>query len=683
MFKELKENLQICNVEKSSDLLIEIYNAYGEEWINHIKKNEVLPNPSAYKFSKDSLDTFLISLSVIIDKIESKGIEDALRLFSSLVQLYSKIEKINEGLSKSKFYNFPPLKQIQMLCVYFEDQSRLTQKNFSEHLKDYKAITPVSLINFNIEDKLTKGKKSAIDNFEALGDSIDLNLRYIFYRYKNSFDANFFKDVYPYENKSIYFLLNWANIKQAIDNLWQNIKYREWTYFIKNDHTYYCPSNKEHFIKEEASIDRYRLYINELANSFLIDFPNEHKLFNKIISELNIKIGKIPWQINIPIRDLKRLLSIPSLFDVLATEFFFEFYKRNLRDLLIGPSSSQVSSEEFLVACKYIYILSSIYQKKCWESFDEHNKSKYYSLVPVVDEKNLVYRLSSATGWSKVKCINLLNLLSYSPQYKKIDIWFQPLIPICEGKKLLIPTIGTCMDIVRLFESHCSQWDIKFDDRGPLFEREIREEFKKLGIPALTSPLKFTASDKKEIEYDVISWFKGYLLLIEAKCLRTPHSSTDAYNCWKEIQKGIEQLKRRRAIIFSDWNKIISTTDIDLPKNPPKKERVLCLLVTNIFTFTGFEIDDVVITDFTCLRRYLDGADIERIEFNQDGLKSKDTVERIWSKGEPSPKELWNYVKNPPNLRNIITKTKIKYGPIPPLDEKDKDVFCIPYTIVE
>lgn len=683
LFKKLKDNLQNGNIEQASDLLINIYNKYGDDWINYIKLNDVLPEPLSHTFSKDTLITFMKSVENIVNKMEIENIEDIIELLCSLLSLYSKVERIKEKLSKSDFFNFPPVKQIQILSVFMENQARIAQRELLKNLSSPELLTPMDLIKADIENEFTKTKISIIDNIEGMGDVIDLNLRYIFWKYKNNFNGIPFKDVCSYNLKSLSELLFLANIRIVIDNLWQNIKYRNWKYFVKDNIEYYYPQDKDLYMKEEAAVDRHRLYINEVSY-YCLSSPliKEFGLFDNIISEMDTNIGMVPWTPNIAIKQLKLLLSIPIHPEVMLGILFDTLYKKGINDLLFGPLNKQINGKDFLVGWKYIFILSSIYQKKSYELLDVTDKSQYYSLTPVLNENTLVDTFSQATGWSKEKCTNTINLLYFNSQNTKLDIWLQPLIPIGKSNYLLIPVIGQSIDLIRLFESHILQWNIGLDDRGPLFEEEIRSRLKEVKIPVTSHPIEFEASDGKKIEYDVISWFKEYLFLIEAKCLRNPYSPIDKYNCWKEINNGIEQLKRRRNIISSDWNKIRDQADIDLPGFPPEKDKILSLLITNIFTFTGIEVDNIRVTDLTCFYRYLSEPNIEGTEFNKDGIVKRSIVERIWADKEPSPIELWNYIYNPPGLRNIIDKVKLKFSPIPPIDEKDKNVFCIPSIIL-
>ena len=683
LFKKLKENLQDGNVKQSSDLLISIYNKYGEDWISYIKLNGVLPEPLSHTFSTNTLATFMKSLQSIVPKIEIRYIEDILTLVSSLLRLYNKVTKINERLSESEFFNFPPVKQLQMFSVFMEDQSRMAQGEIVKRMKNPELLTPMDLIRADLESDLTKTKVSVIDNIEGIGDSIDLNLRYIFWKYGNDFDGIHSKDVSPYNLKSFHELLVWAYMRVAIDNLWQNIKYRNWRHLVRNDVAYYYPPDQDLYIKEEISVDRYRLYENELTNHILSGpLRQEFRLFNNILSKIDTDIGSVPWYPDVPIRQMRQLLSMPAVFEVSLAELFSTLYKRDIDNLLFGPPNRQVNGKDFLEVCKYIFILSSIYQKKSWESIDIDGESQYCSLIPVLNENTLVDTLSQATGWSREECMNALDLLCFNPQNTKLDIWLQPLIPIGKSNYLLIPVVGKSMKLIRLFEAHMLQWNIGFDDRGLLFEEEIRNRLKEAKIPVVSHSIRFNASDGKKVEYDIISCFGDYLILIEAKCLRTPYSPIDRYNCWKEIDNGIEQLRRRRDIISSDWNRIFDQADIDLPEIPPEKDKILCLLITNIFTFTGVEVDNIRVSDLTCFYRYLSGPNIEGTEFDKNGVIRRFIAERIWAGKEPTPTELWKYIHNPLGLRNITDKTKIEFEPILPFNEKDKNVFCVPNVIV-
>lgn len=684
LFEKLRDKLKKGDVKESSNLLITICKKYGEDWITYIKLKDILPEPLSHKFSMDTIVTFMKATKGIIGEVEIKYIEDTLRLLFSLMQLYCKIEKINKRLSKSKFFDFSPAKQIQMLCTLIEDQSRIAEKELLEHTKEPDVITGMDFIRADMEHEITGEKISIIDNVETMADAIDLNLRYIFWRYKKDLDGIPFKDVSPYNSKPFHELCNLAYIRLSIGQLWQNVKYRHWKCFTKDDVTYYCPPDVDLYIKEEASVNRYRLYINELLNYALLNSFTSRQFdsFQNMISEIEVDISSSPWRPDVPVGKIRELLSLFTPFEVLLTEVFHRLYKKSIGDLLFGPSNKRVNGEDFLKACKFIFVLSSIYENKSWKSINFDDESQYHSLIPVINETTLVDIFSQVTRYPEEKCINTLNLLSFNPENTKLDIWSQPLVPIGKGNYLLIPIIGKTMNLIRLFESHILQWNIGFHDRGPLFEEKIRDKFRKAKIPVVSHSIEFQASDGKKVEYDIVAWFKDYLVLVEAKCLRNPYSPIDKYNSWEEVNNGIEQLKRRRNLIHSDWNRIRGQADIGLPLVPPEKHKILCMLIINIFTFTGVEVDNIRVSDLTCFDRYLSGGTIEGIKFNKKGIVTRFIAERIWAGKEPTPMELWNYIHNPPGLRNIIDKAKIQFSGMPLLDKEDESKFCIPNVIV-
>jgi hypothetical protein len=682
-FNKLKDCLSTGEVKQCAYLMSEIYKKYEDSWLDSIKRSNVLPNPLSNEFSNEIFITFLKALEVLYKEFHYEQIKKALELFYSIIKLYDKIQKINKVISNSSFYSYLPEKQIQLLCVYLEDQARLTFEKYQEQKNNNKISSAVDLINFNIYDAVTNRSVPAAVNIESIGDAVDLNLNHIFNKYNQALKGNYKLDLFPYEEKSLIELLYLANIRQNISDIWQKIKYRNWSFSIKDDYTYFLPPDKNRYLKQEAARNRYNLYIMELVTGFLFNYPDNEKFFESIVSKLEITTHEKFWKINIPSILLRKLLVLPTTFDAIASELHFEFYKGSLKEITLGPEDMKINGEEFLKTCKYIYILSRIYEYHQRLNFAEEESSRYYTLVPIIKERNLIHKFMEITGCSRKKSENSLKLFYYNIKNKKIDIWFQPLVPLGKGNLILIPCIGKNIDVIRLFESHFSQWKITFRDRGPIFEESIRNKLKKLNIPVVPHSIKFNASDGKEVQYDVVSWFKNYLILIEAKCLRIPHSAVDLYYCWNETLKGVEQLKRRKNLIKTDWKKFKNTDTINLPQMPPKKEKIYCILVTNIFNFTGCEIDGIRITDFTCLRRYFDEPEIKCKSLSQDGVKTEEIVERIWQDDEPSPEEFWEFIKNPPNLRNILNRIKMKFSPIPPVTKEDKNVFCVPYTILE
>ncbi len=529
IFKRLKKQLENNEINKAAETLIQIHDKYKEKWLTSIKLNGVFPEPISHKFSSRILGYLLKTLQKMwTDRPDINFQEEVVELIHSILVLHLKIEQINQHLNASEFFMFDPVKQMQMLFVFIEDQSRLGQAILLKSFEKKGKFTGIDLIKSSFDNPLTGDSVSIVDNHENLVDAVDLILRYIYWKHEKV-DGEHHDNVSPYNLKQFRLLLELAVIRNAIDIIWQNTKYREWKCIARDKSFYFMPCDSDAFVKENAAVDRYRLYVNELSSQARYgELSDSINLFSKIISEIKVNISAAPWDLDVNVSQLQELLSLPMPRDIVTEKLFDEFYKENIADLLFGPPSMHVRGGDLLLATKYLYILASIYQNNSWPVADQKDAKAYDVLIPTIKIKTLIDLLSKACNWPEARCENALELLFFNVNYAKLDLSLQPLTRIGNGYCLLIPIISLSINIVRLFESHMLQWNISLKDRGKLFEKEVRDRIADLNIPVISSSICFKASDNKDVEYDVIAWFKNYLVLIEAKCLCTPYSPIDS-----------------------------------------------------------------------------------------------------------------------------------------------------------
>lgn len=683
LLKQLKKNLESNNIQAVSDTLVRIYQDYTDDWIKVIKLSDCIISPLSHRFSNSYLVSLLSAFQGIIGRVPVEASEEFLfSLYQHLLVIYGRSAKVNDRLETSEFMKRNPVEQIYLLCTFLEDQARIAEGMIMEHLKDSQPSTGLHILTQYSRNQDTGSKSSMVDSIEGLVDCIDTNIRYIFYKFGKNLSGELTKNVSPYNDGPFKEILILGNVRDLLDGLWQQIKYRGWKWIDKDGITYYAPPSIERFLLEEASVERFRLYQWELTSSYLHSPVAEIILQReKMLDSIYIDLNNAPWKPNVPIDVLKDLVGFHTLFDISLEELLDKLYKVSISSLRFGPPENNINGDVFLKAVKLMSTISYLYKKASWKLTHGKYDDGLAALVPIMDESDLLELLSQVSDMTLDEAKSSLSLLCFNPKHTRLDLWLQPLIPIGGGRVLLIPSVFSNVNLIRLFEAHILQWDIGFNDRGPLFEDEIRSKLRKVGVVCNTKQVKFIASDGKEVEYDVLSWFKDYMLIIEAKCLRNPYSPYDRFNCWKGIENGVQQLKRRRDILLSDWNSIREHSDIWLPEKPPAQDKILCMVITNIFTFTGVEVDGIRVTDLMCLYRYLSSSDIEARTSTAEGPVQTIPWKRIWAEHEPLPIELWEFIRRPPALELILKNADIDFYPIPPIEKNQKVIFCAHMTM--
>lgn len=678
LLKQLKRSLENNDIQVASDTLARIYQDHNKDWIKVIKLSDAIISPLSHRFSNGYLVRLLSAFQGIIDRIPVEAAEEFLfGLYQHLLVIYVRSARLNDRLENSEFLKRNPVEQIYLLCTFLEDQARIADAMVMERLKDSQSSTGLHVLTQYSRNKDTGAESSIIDSIEGLVECIGTNLRYVFWRFGKQLSGELTKKVTPYNDGTFKEILILGNIRDLLDGLWQHIKYKEWKWIDKDGITYYVPPSIERFLLEEASVERFRLYQWELTGSYLHPPVAEIILeCEKMLDSINIDLNIAPWKPNLSIDILKTLVGSHTIFDISLEELLDKLYKVSISSLRFGPPESHVNGDVFLRAVKFVSTISYLYKKASWKLTDEKYDVGLAALVPIMDETDLLELISHVSDMTFDEAKASLDLLCFNPKHTRLDLWLQPLIPIGGDKVLLIPSVFSNVNLIRLFEAHILQWDIGFNDRGPLFEDEIRSKFREVGVASNTKQVKFVASDGREVEYDVLSWFKDYLLIIEAKCLRNPYSPYDRFNCWRAIENGVQQLKRRREIVLSDWNSIREHSDIWLPEKPPAHDKILCMVITNIFTFTGVEVDGIRVADLMCLYRYLSSPDIEARMSSAEGHVQTIPWKRIWAESEPLPIELWEFIRRPPALELILKNANVDFYPIPPLEKSQGVILC-------
>jgi hypothetical protein len=383
------------------------------------------------------------------------------------------------------------------------------------------------------------------------------------------------------------------------------------------------------------------------------------------------------WIKTLPPDLIRKALSARSLFEIGIGELFDRLYKLDVDLLKLGDTRSiRTTGQKAIITAKFIYIVAKVCLAYGDKGYNPSDLDTYHVIAPIIKKSVLLTLLLQVTGWQSAEASTALELFMFDRLHKKLDIWCQPLIPVGEDSCILLPNVASTMDMRRFFEYHIAQWDIGFDDRGPVFEEDIRGRLRARGIAVSPSPIRFMASDGKTVEYDVVAVVDQHILLIEAKCLRSPYSPADSYSAWREIEKGINQVIRRKKILKSDWDSIRKLAGIDLPESPYEDEKILGIVITNIFSFTGFEVKGIRVADIMCLDRFLSSSVINQYELSRDkGITRELNPTVLWIGARPTAQAIWDYMKKPAAVSRVLDNLCLRYQHIPKLIETDPTVL--------
>ena len=408
--KEIKNNIENNNIEKVAELLLKA-NEKSDDVKNIFKFDKIFPDPLSPQESLDYYIMLLGALRKIEDKLDKDNFKKLINYFFTGATLSYKNMNINNYLSNIKYFNYNTVEQLQILSIFIEDQIRLAYEKSLDNIQNKEFFCPQNFVN------------KPIDFIESIVEISDIIYRYIFYK-SNSIDGNFSMDLNPYEIDSFNELIFAANYRSLISNIWNHVKYNDWEYKFKDGTYYYGVSKLDSFIRNEAAIMRYRAYINELRNVFLLnpEYRENLKLYKKRTSEIDVNVDEVIWNDFPSNEEVKKLFSLNNVFEIATFEFFERIYKENIKNIYLGPSNKKVSGKNLLDTKKVIYILSEIYQNNSWEKLN-NEKINYSSLVPIIKKEDLLDIIINVTELSKQECINSLNLLTFNTDNEKLDMW--------------------------------------------------------------------------------------------------------------------------------------------------------------------------------------------------------------------------------------------------------------------
>ena len=296
--------------------------------------------------------------------------------------------------------------------------------------------------------------------------------------------------------------------------------------------------------------------------------------------------------------------------------------------------------------------------------------------VVVVHEDTLTGILADWGPLTAEQAREFVNALRFDPSRKFLEIWDQPLIPCGDSTMFLVPTLIKNGSPARALENFVSQWGgASFDRRGTPFEEYIVAEIHNRSTARAESGITLQLSDRNNLEFDIVAWWEGYLLLLEAKCEKAVFSAADYHRADAQIEKSIDQLIIRRDALSSVWSELRDKApSLGLPLEFVGHKRVFCISITNIMDFTGHSRDGVIVTDDSCFFRFFGERIICRRSFDGD---INDELEPIRASEVPHPSELMPFLCDPATMRMFTDKMTLVPYVIPAITKSSPAFFSV------
>lgn len=242
----LKNCLKDRNESKAAECLLQIYTETQHNFKKKLLIGGVLPEPSSYDLKNNIyiFEEFKKSCEFVINQlIENEEIKAD---FRHQVEIITKAYEIivhhntsnDKRCDKCEFLHYDKARQLQMICVFIEDQMRLANLNNEEKIQNKGVYTGLeSSIPLDIDGN-QQYQLSSNDAMESNMEIADELFKFIFYinkkNIKKSVDTTSV-DSCPYEVPSYEEIIHLTNHRVMLRKAWDLFKYRDWTLKLYKD----------------------------------------------------------------------------------------------------------------------------------------------------------------------------------------------------------------------------------------------------------------------------------------------------------------------------------------------------------------------------------------------------------------------------------------------------------------
>lgn len=692
----LKYCLKDKKIEKTAECLLEMYNQDEKNFKKGLMLRGILPEPLSFDLNKNiyKFEVFKEACKLVIEELkerENKVKSDFTRQVMIIIKGYEVL--INHTISNEKrcnrcdFINYDKARQLQMWCIFIEDQMRLASSNIHKTIKKNGVYTGIeSMTPMNIDGNEIN-KLSSSDLIESNMELVEEIFRFIFYinrkTIKEYVDISCV-DSYPYMVPSFEEISYLTSHRVMLKKTWELFKYRNWILKIDENNTekIYCfkPQKYEKFIKESAAIQRegYNALQKSLKAVYL------WKMFNDKLNFVLQKISRIELSDVFTINNehLKTLMKFYTSIIKSQMSFTLKFYGEDLWKVKVQDG---INLEMIFNTMNYLYSIANIYMLKAHESIDFDNKNDYYKLAPIINKSKLIKQLSKTLEISEEISLKCIDIFTFKPIFEKeqiaLDIFSQPLVYVSEEQVIFTPCFIMQMNAERIIDKVLGAIDYNLSDKGHTMEKIVNKLIDENEyIDVNKNNIKFRAFDGKDVEFDCIAVFQGKLIIMEMKCRTTPYSNKEKNDKEVVLYEAVEQVKRRVQVVQNNWEEIKKRSSIKLMENPPKESDIIKIACFNFFNFTGQVIDGVYITDYSAITKYFNNP-IEYANISGKNSIKKIPVKNIWKGKKPTIDNLLKFLEMPNMMQGFYDNIKLIYRPIIRIEEENENLGVVDYYL--
>ena len=409
-------------------------------------------------------------------------------------------------LEKNSFSQYSLSKQLRMICIFIQDQSRLMKEQLDREKgkKSYNTGMEMSIANRQV-DHSPQEKISFSDNYEGMLECFDTIIHFVYYSRKKDLKKNDIiehGDIHPFGIPEFEELIYIAQQRRLYEQIEEKFRYGEWgVKLVQNQNKQkvylFKPERKDKFKSHiTASIRREYQY-----RSNVVRYANSEKVEKSIVA-----INKLALQIELD--DIEKFEIDKRLYHEATgiVSNLISVYKNLTKKYYFECQFDGITIDDLINMYEFLYTYSQIYMKSVLEHFDQENYSEYKYMVPVVSLEYLIKQFVLLYGYEKNLAKKLLDNFVFNEHLRKEegDIFSRPLLKVNENQVLLCESLIEQINLERNVEQWLKKYDVDLFPVGFQFENKLREKIGSInGIEVNSNKFTFTAYDGKDVEFDV------------------------------------------------------------------------------------------------------------------------------------------------------------------------------------
>lgn len=679
----IKASLEALQPSRLAEAIVELAVTEPVRWRQLLHLEGIWPEPTPKaeaaktKLLGQTLACILEAMQVLLER-DVDHLDTVLQVFATLqgyFLLQGYYQDIKRKLEKLAFIKSRPEVQIHRLVAFIESTSRHIEARLSKASESSKVFDPTAAHVSVVPSKVDDSKTSLAEYFEIVCENSELGLRFILHSDALSSQPAFDPSNGPYNDPDFEKFTVLAAIWRMVAETGANVRFRDWRWITTRSGTIGCvPADGDAFLRDNAGGVRYQLFITDrvlrrlAGETAFKDFAN---VLNSVAASIRVPLAGEAWDGQLDLPSFKAFCSLCTL--RVHVEEYVEY--RHYLPLLDGVRAHSISWREWISGKAVLVSLADVIKQAVTNQVEEDDLACMRQVV-VVAEDELIAIIEECSPLNREQARQVVEVLRFDPKRKHLEIWDQPLIPCASGFVFLVPALVCTGNPARALENFVSEWGgAAFDARGKPFEVYLVAELHSRSSARAVRGIQVPRAGDKDLEFDVLAFWDGYLLVLEAKCEKAVFSPADYYRAKCQIEKSIDQLLLRRQAIRSIWPSLRERASaLGLPESYIGDDRVLCISVTNIMNFTGYCRDGVVVTDDSCFFRFFEDRMVRRFVL---GKNEGEDVAPIREGNAAHPSELLKYLRDPIQMRLLMKNMTLKTHVVPAIGTHSPGFFSI------